>query len=148
VDTIGQRNKKKSAVERMWIDFCEQVLHGSVGNEFDFYGAAENQFKLNDTVWEAIEDPDDGYRSHMDTVLVKPDSQTIFFKQPIARVSLERFEGMKEEDPASYSTEKVDNWILRDVADQHVWLTFGTDNTDDYYPYFVFRYEPKAEVAK
>jgi hypothetical protein len=30
-----------------------------------------------------------------------------------------------------------------DVKDGHVWLRFGTDNTDDYYPYFVFEYKPR-----
>ncbi len=32
---------------------------------------------------------------------------------------------------------------LVDVTDGHVWLEFGTYNTEDYYPYFVFRHNPK-----
>lgn len=129
------------ALNPMWVKFCEEVFEGHVGNEFAFYGAAENQFKLDDTVWEAIEDPDDGYRSHLDTVLVKPDSQTIFFQTPVARVKLVQQKDVTYiEDSWS---RKVDFWQLIDVADGHVWLTFGTDNIHDYYPCFTFRYEPK-----
>ncbi len=32
---------------------------------------------------------------------------------------------------------------LIDTEDGHVWLEFGTHNTDDYYPSFVFNYTPK-----
>lgn len=28
--------------------------------------------------------------------------------------------------------------------DGHVWLRIGTDNTDDYYPSFVFFYQPRT----
>tara|TARA_Y100000310_G_C20125841_1_gene553567 strand:- start:51 stop:242 length:192 start_codon:yes stop_codon:yes gene_type:complete len=35
--------------------------------------------------------------------------------------------------------------ILEAAEYGHVWLRFGTDNTDDYYPYFVFRHVPKEQ---
>jgi hypothetical protein len=98
-----------------------------VGKEFDFYGAAENQFRLGDTTWLAVEDEDDGYRSYLGSVEI-PLATTVLFNQPIARVRLE------EHDSA---------YKLVDTQDEHVWLEFGTDNSDDYYPCFYFSYTPK-----
>ena len=32
---------------------------------------------------------------------------------------------------------------LVDVEDEHIWVEFGTDYTDDYYPMYIFRHFPK-----
>lgn len=98
---------------------------------YSFFGVCHNEFKLNDQVWEAIEDPDDGYRSYLGSVERK-DSNGIFFPNPVAQVRL------THEDDGNR-----DVYRLADVNDGYVWLEFGTDNTDDYYPYFVFEYHPK-----
>ena len=34
--------------------------------------------------------------------------------------------------------------VVVDVEDGHVWLTFGTEWYDDYYPMFRFEYKPKG----
>jgi hypothetical protein len=105
-----------------------------IGKEFNFFGAAEHEFRLDDIVWKAVEDEEDGYRSHLDTI--QGVLATILYSTPLARVRL------------SYN-EEVDNgednelYRLTDVTDGHIWLTFGTKNTSDYYPYFVFDYQPK-----
>lgn len=128
-------------------EFSDHALKGMVGKEFDFYGAANCQFKLNDVVMEAIEDPSDGYRSYLDCVLVRSEAdQTIFFQTPIARVRVEYFIGSAQSE-YGYNNE-VDFHRLVDVVDGHVWLEFGTDNLGDYYPSFTFRYQPKAKEAK
>lgn len=103
-----------------------------IGQTFKFYGAAEHQFKLNTTVWEAIEDESDGYRSYLGSVERK-DSTAIFFRTSLANVIL-KYDG--------------DHYRLEDAADKHVWLKFGTDNSDDYYPMFVFSYEPKLGESR
>jgi hypothetical protein len=98
---------------------------------YSFYGVCHNEFKLNDQVWEAIEDPDDGYRSYLGSI-EKKDSNGIFFPDPLAQVHL------THEDNGNR-----DVYRLTDMNDGHIWLEFGTDDTDDYYPYFVFEYHPK-----
>jgi hypothetical protein len=49
--------------------------------------------------------------------------------QPLARVRVVA-------DPERDRDDHQDNetWSLVDVDDGHVWLTFGTKNTNDYYP--------------
>jgi hypothetical protein len=129
----------------LWhVDFSEHAWDGVVTGErtFDFYGAAEHQFKLDDTVWEAVEDPDDGYRSHLGFMaIVQEADRSIFFQTPIARVRVVHFVGSYDTDYGS--KRDCDFFHLTDADDGHIWLTVGTDNTDDYYPCFTFHYEPK-----
>jgi len=105
-----------------------------IGEEFEFFGANLNEFKINGIIYEAVEDEDDGLRSMMSGILKKEEEEAdgIFFDQPIASVCLEGcydnyFEGFQ----------------LVDTDDGHIWLRFGTDYNDDYYPCFVFEYNPK-----
>lgn len=101
--------------------------------EFYFYGVNENKFKLDDLVFEALEDPYDGYRSTLGAVVIINDSN-IFHKRPLAKVKMlyEPFE---------------DNLYhkLIDTDTNHVWLVIGTGDFNDYYPYFVFRYTPDEQ---
>jgi hypothetical protein len=102
----------------------------TVGRWYDFHGVDNNRFKLGKRVFEAIEDPDDGYRSYLGSV-ERTDGDGIFFPLPLARVKVSEFEQDRER---GYSfTDK----------DGHVWLVFGTNSDDDYYPCFFFRYQPK-----
>jgi hypothetical protein len=104
-----------------------------VGKKYKFYGVDNNQFKLGSVVFEAIEDEGDGYRSYLNSVIVKDVEKSIFFKRAIADVWL------VQEDDGYF-----DGYKLIDIEDGHIWLRFGTDNSDDYYPWFVFEYSPKA----
>lgn len=106
-----------------------------VGKEFDFYGVDNQVFKLDDIVYEALEDEADGYRSCLDSVVVKDPAEFILFRTPIARVRVED----SDNDPGDF-----EGLRLVDTVDGHVWLRLGTGNTSDYYPYFVFDYYPKA----
>lgn len=100
-----------------------------IGKDLAFYGVCHHLFKLDNQVWEAIEDDDDGYRSYLDSVAVSGEDGT-FFTAPIATVQLK-----------STGTEGDERYELVD-ASGHVWLTIGTDHSDDYYPYFEFDYSP------
>lgn len=99
-----------------------------------FYGVSGNEFKLNDKVFEAVEDPDDGYRSYMESVEIR-DSKGIFLGIPLGVVKVEQVTTTEYHD-------SFGGYQLVDVFTGHVWLTFGTDNWDDYYPTFVFEYTP------
>lgn len=108
---------------------------------FGFYGICDNCFKLDGTIYEAIEDKDDGYRSCLESVIVVK-GKKIFFPNPVATVKVVK---VPTDYKNSYGgTDSQDIHELIDVSDGHIWLRVGTDNTDDYYPYFVFDYFPKA----
>lgn len=104
-----------------------------LAEEFLFYGVCNYRFKLNDTVWEVIEDESDGYRSMLGSVEVTSSKTDIFFREPLAIISV-------TEDP------EAEGFCLIDAENGHIWLRFGTDNAEDYYPKFYFNYEPMAPV--
>jgi len=108
--------------------------------ELEYFGAddATHEFKLDGIVFKVLEDPDDGYRSHLGVIEYAAQSESIFFRTPLARVRIETYQGRNNE----YS-QGDQGYQLVDVSDDHIWLEFGTDNTDDYYPMFVFRHMPK-----
>jgi len=123
-----------------------------IGSEFDFFGAHSKCFKLGSMVFECLEDPDDGYRSCWDMLLIHPDQQMSgFFATPLARVQVQAF-GANEKSAAvsppefQYGFDLVKGWKLADIVDGHVWLEFGTKNYHDYYPYFWFNYQPKLST--
>ena len=116
------------------------------GMELEYFGAddAAHEFKLDNIIFKVLEDPDDGYRSHLGVIEYGNQSDSIFFRTSLGKVRIEVYEGeIKDED--SWSSERCQGYRLVDVTDGHVWLRFGTDNTDDYYPYFVFRHMPKEQ---
>ena len=47
------------------IHFGGNWMETLVGIDLDFYGAETQAFKIDGVVFEVLEDPDDGYRSHM-----------------------------------------------------------------------------------
>jgi hypothetical protein len=111
-----------------------------VGKHFLFYGADSHYIRLDDNVYEVVEDPSDGYRSMLDEVIhhgVFTPSGAIFLRTPLAIVEVKR-------DLSGYK----DGYILEDVEYQHCWLEFGTDNTDDYYPMFYFSFTPMLSTLR
>jgi hypothetical protein len=109
-----------------------------IGKTFPFYGVANEDFKLGDRVYRAVEG-DDTYSSYLDEIQEIPTHEAgPFFATPIATVRVDK---VKYADPSS---EHVDGYLLVDVDDSHVWLIIGTDYGDQYYPLFVFEYQPKS----
>lgn len=108
-----------------------------VGREFDFFGVDDREFKLDETVYRAVEDEDDGYRSYLDSVVVtKP--RGLFFPFRLARVRVEK----REEPGINGSYRSFTGYVLVGVDDGRIWLKVGTEDFDDWYPMFVFNYCP------
>ena len=126
-----------NATERM----ARTHFQNLTGMELDYYGAdaGDHTFKVDDIVFKVLEDPNDGYRSCLGAIDYTDEHSSIFFRTPIARVCIETYEGRNQE-----WSQGDQGYQLVDIADGHVWLEFGTDNTDDYYPCFVFRHMPKS----
>lgn len=111
-----------------------------VGADVAYYGAdgAEHSFNVDNIVFKVLEDPNDGYRSCLGVIEYGEQNNSIFFRSPIARVRIEMFHESTE-----YGHEN-EGYRLIDIEDGHVWLEFGTNHYDDYYPMFVFSHFPKA----
>ena len=103
-----------------------------LGKKRRFYGIDNECFKLGNQVFEAVEDVENGYRSYLGSVVVVETSDLIFFRTPLATVVAEEF--------SEYGLEGIK---LVDITDGHVWLSFGTDYNEDYYPCFFMRYQPR-----
>ncbi|RLC45157.1 MAG: hypothetical protein DRH57_08545 [Candidatus Cloacimonadota bacterium] len=112
------------------IDMATKGFKILEGKEFYFYGVNENKFKIDDLVFEALEDPNDGYRSSLGAIVVIGDTG-IYHKRPLAKVK------MVYDDSGDDLLHK-----LIDIDTGHVWLAVGTGEFGDYYPYFMFRYKP------
>ncbi len=114
-------------------------LESLVGKKVGFCGVDNLSFCVvtpegERVAFEAVEDPDDGYRSHLDDVNETSLVGLIFFRTPVATLTVAH-----DEDLSGYR--------LFD-KDGHDWLRIGTDNYDDYYPCFTFAYTPpKTEVG-
>ena len=91
------------------------------------------RFRLDGVIYMAIENPDDGYRSSLGTLFIS-DTPMVNTFAPV-RVTL-RMKGS--------SDYQVDE-ILEGITESgETVLEVGTANTDDYYPYFVAYFNPKA----
>lgn len=103
------------------------------GKKVKFYGVWNECFKLGSTVFEAVEDEDDGYRSYLETIATRDKtSDMVFATRYIAEVFV-------VQDCNGYH----DGLRLIDADGGHTWLRVGTDDYDCYYPCFVFDYTPK-----
>ena len=129
---------------------CDEYMK-LIGCEFDFHGAQGSIVRLNDIVYEFLEDPDDGYRSHLGAVRITPASQhTGFFPNPVAKVILVSTDDQDSwpEDWTPPPTEPYHDgpfsgFFLVDSDDYHIWAQIGTEYGDSYYPCFVTHYSPK-----
>ena len=129
---------------------CEEYMK-LVGCEFDFHGAQGSLIRLNNVVYEFLEDPDDGYRSHLGAVRISPASDhTGFFPNPVAKVVLVSTDDRESwpkgwtpppEEP--YHDGPFSGYYFVDVEDGHIWSQVGTEYHDSYYPCFVTHYSPK-----
>lgn len=135
--------------------FPQDVLKSLLGQVYDFYGVDGDSFCIGVNgarfVLEALEDPDDGYRSYFKCFVTKKVGK-VFFKNPIAKVKFSEggrssrigpdVTGMSKSEKEFEEARHFTGWVLKDVVTGHTWLTIGTDYGDDYYPCFTFRYEP------
>lgn len=92
------------------------------------------KFILDGVTYMAVEDPDDGYRSYMEELkIVDEPCKT---KLPDIPVRCEH---------VSSGLYNCTNDLLEfyDKTNNKLFLVIGTENTDDYYPYCLFKYEPE-----
>lgn len=103
----------------------------------DMTPCAVLRFVLDGKTYEAVEDPDDGYRNAMEG-LYATDTPVKNMFAPVKVIGRHRTKGEHR---------GVDDVLeLIDAANGKVILEVGTDNTDDYYPSFVASWHP-GEMA-
>ena len=119
---------------------------GANTSEWLFYGVCDNTIKISCPKCGQIlfvtvlEDESDGYRSMLGEIEVTRKHDGIFFDAPLDTVS---FVQTKE---LSYFTSPFEGYFVIGT-DKHVWVEFGTENFDDYYPEFIFKYNAKEPNA-
>ena len=94
------------------------------------------RFRLDGIIYEAIEDPEDGYRSCMrELVIVEPDT-LMYNKFPPCDVMCHF------EKPGQYASNHI--LLMTDIHTGKPVVGIGTDNTDDYYPSYIAWFDPLA----
>lgn len=96
------------------------------------------RFRLNGTVYLAVEDPEDGYRSCMRELVVDNNAElsNVFPMVEVVGVHRTKYEYGGTSD-------------ILELIDAHtgkVVLEVGTENTDDYYPSFVASFHPENMI--
>lgn len=98
-----------------------------IGETYSLYGVHDRCFKLGNTVFEAIEDPDDGYRSYLKSVEIvdkEIKDKLVFSNKPFVNVTL-------------VDATEICGINFIDES-EHCWLSIGTDVSDSYYPFLYF----------
>jgi len=96
-----------------------------------YYCNQANRFQLGRLLFEVVEDEKDGYRSSMKEVKIvddNPPTQNI-----LDSVIIKNSEAIEE----GYDIVSEDGFV---------WLTFGTDRSDSYYPTFIFQTFAKKSI--
>ena len=127
------------------VDF-EELLgeHELSGCDFDSTNLSEKhgyrmsdsqvmRFRLDGKVYVAVEDPEDGYRSCMDSLLRTEDEIKNTFP-PCAVIGRRR---------KNTEYEIMDAVELVNALTLKVVLVVGTGNSEDYYPYFLAEFNPE-----
>jgi len=102
----------------------------------DYEDCCVCRFRLDGIVYVAVEDPDDGYRSSMKDLAID-DSAKMKNVFPQIDVRCEYRGKSNEYDGA-------DVLELVDIKTEGIVLEVGTENTDDYYPWFTAKFHPKT----
>lgn len=104
-----------------------------IPTDFNYADAQVINFTLDGKTYTAIENPVDGYRSHMDEIKVTDVKLHNRFK------AVQVFCLMRE---SNYST-RNDVLDMYDVRNGKIILSVGTKDADDYYPMFVSDWIPE-----
>lgn len=92
------------------------------------------RFRLDGQIYAAVEDPSDGYRSSMKKLILAegPIRNAFAPVRVLVRLSSKGDYGQVN-----------DTLEMLDMANGKTILRVGTDNTDDYYPWFVSEWTPQ-----
>jgi hypothetical protein len=106
-----------------------------------FKDAEVCRFRLNGVIYAVVEDPEDGYRSSLRELVVddSADMKNVF--SPVEVIA-----NHVTDRPGYFSGRSCDILELTDSKTGEIVLEVGTDDTDDYYPYFVASFYPEAMV--
>lgn len=100
-------------------------------------------FTLNNITYCVTEDPDDGFRSYMDDIVMTTDNISMTTFPPINVVCTHLSE-IKEDNTSRTTMTNI--LVISDKANGLPILRVGTENTNDYYPYTVCEYTPQNMV--
>jgi len=115
------------------VDLFSDNIKATWGDSFEHCEMI--RFRLDGKVYTAIENPDDGYRSSMRGLYLTDDAVKNAF--PPVKV-LARMKNQGEYGQSN------DTLQLVDMVTGKIVLEAGTDNTDDYYPWFVGAFFPEC----
>ena len=115
----------------------EQIVLENYYYDYDDSVSECIRFKLNDVIYCAIEDNNDGYRSAMAELFIS--DEEIKNKFPGHEV-ITKMKKRNEDYYGDYG--KNDTLMFIDVLTNKIVLEVGTDNYDDYYPMFVNGWRP------
>ena len=117
------------------VDFSNEQLKREYSDEFET--AQVMRFRLDGIVYAVVEDPDDGYRSSMQEIIVDESATMVNVFPPIKIVGRYRTE-------TGDKCNRADILELIDVKTGKTVLEAGTDASDDYYPSYVASFHPEA----
>lgn len=92
-------------------------------------------FTLDGVTYMAVEDPDDGYRSHLEAIRIVDGSKVVNRFPPCHVIAFRQ----PDDDYG-----KNDVIQFKDTTTGEVVLEIGTSNVDDYYPCYVGSFHPQA----
>lgn len=123
-------------------DLCGEHLLSGVDfpqREVERFGVTETvsacRFRLDGVTYVALEDPSDGYRSSMAELITEEELTSN--EWPPVRVVCSMA-------PDGEYGQQNDTLEIRDCVTGKTILRVGTDNSDDYYPWWVAEFDPTA----
>lgn len=135
---VGDKVDLKSLVGKHTLDWAAVSTTIETKGLFGTDPANAIAWGMDGRTYLAVEDPDDGYRSYLDEVLVfEGKNDFLDGASPVGREVVVLHTGRGQ-----YSG-KADVIEIYDTEDGHLWAVIGTENTDDYYPYCVLQWNPK-----
>jgi hypothetical protein len=114
------------------VDESVESMKASYGSRFE--DCSLIRFRLDGKVYTAIEDPDDGYRSCLGSLILSPDTAMKNVFPPIQVVATKKEPGRYDDDVMQFV----------DAVTGKVVMEIGTADTGDYYPSFVGYFNPAA----
>jgi hypothetical protein len=126
----------KSLIGKHWLTGVDYETEQVKEDYGDYYENCQViRFVLDGKTYTAIEDPSDGYRSHLRSISVSKHKVKNKFQKVLVMGIMK---------PAGYNNN--DTLQLYDVETGLCVLEVGTDNNDDYYPSFVGAWMPENLV--
>ena len=125
-----KRATKDAAYQPGFIDFDNLIGTKAIL----YYHNKLKEFQLGRMIFEVIEDEDDGYRSSLDKVNILTTSAPL--GQKLAEIEIKKIDDAEK---------RV--FHLCDTEDNDIWLEFGTDNWDDYYPCYLIFIQNKILIS-